>query len=186
MDNLLSRRLNNTQGVVSTWFSGFAPLVDPLNSFYDVNSLKVEMAMYVDFKVKEAKKKATSEVLSKLKELAQHEISEYTGLVTNIVDAIIKMVDLSKNKNNKFNLSIVESRTNFDFLVKEIKILFVINADNDSEREFSDMLNAAEYATLEQKNYLADILYINERDVKLDKDSIAKDFPSTRKKVGEK
>lgn len=179
-NNRILNRGSTTQ--IARLFSGSSFATDPLNSFYDVQRIKEEIAQYVAFRVKEAKREGAHEVLSNLKSITLQEINDYIGLVTKIVDVVIKMIEDLKKKASGIDLNIVESRTNFDYIGKEVKVLFIIDADIDNEKEFSNLLDELKRVVFEKENYVTEILYINKRDVKLDEVSINNDFPSVRNK----
>jgi hypothetical protein len=177
MQSRLERRLRGDSDI-AVLFTQFSAVKDPISLFDDVPRLKEEIARFIDLKVQEAKKQATREVLVQLKKQASKEIDGYMRLVTKIVDITIKIANEHKKNNDKFDLKILEARTNFDFLHKEIKLLFIVDSDIDSETNFSEILNIMESTVLEKENYLSDILYINSRGSELDTGSIDKDFPS--------
>ena len=78
------------------------------------------------------------------------------------------------------DLKINEARTNFSFETLAINVLFIIDADIDSELRFSQFLTQSKKSIYESDKYFSDIFYINKRDAKIDVDAINHDYPFTR------
>ncbi len=164
---------------ISSLFSAQTSVEDPINLFNNVKSIREAMAHHLEYVLREAKRQGESEALERLKERAKKEAHEYILIVTKIVEVAYEVVR-TQMAEEKIDIKIVEARTSFDFITKEIKILFVIDADEKGEKEFSEFVIASELFVLNRENYLADILYLNSRDSTLDQQAIGYDFPFVR------
>lgn len=137
---------------------------------------------YVEYKVQEAKKEAFKEgykeAIEKIKEAINKEIEDYMALVTKIVDLVYEIT-----KKEFKNLKIIEERTNFYFGSKWIKVLFIIEATSpEDEIDFSNFLNEVEKIVFDKLNYVCELLFINKKNVEIDRESLNNDYPFVRKR----
>lgn len=98
-------------------------------------------------------------------------ITYVSGWVTNQVQ---KTFDTSA-------LEIGRILADFDFVTWPVKLMFVVDADQESEFRFCGLLGEIERYTLEEAGYVCELLYINKRDQKIDQDSVECDFPYERR-----
>lgn len=178
--NRVESRLSGRSANISSLFSAQTSTEDPINSFNNVKSIREAINHHLEFVIKEAKMQGANEALEQRREHAKKAIGDYVLVVTKIVEVAYEVVK-TQMAEEKIDIRIVEARTIFDFITKEIKILFVIDADENGEKEFSDLIIASELFVWDRENYFADILFINSRGSALDQHAIECDYPFVRK-----
>lgn len=78
-------------------------------------------------------------------------------------------------------LELLEARTSFDFSTWQVRILFLIDADRDSESAFYRFLNEVEKAVLLEERFVAELLHFNRRGRGNIPRSISSEYPFTIK-----
>jgi len=154
-----------------------------LQLFVGEVDLQQTIELYIQTKLIEARKEgyqqAKSDFRNEMEKIAgeaRAEIDSYITLVTRVADYIYE-----KSKANfAQELEIEQTRTNFYFGAKRIKILFIIKGSFEKELEFSNLLNEVEKEVFENDNFICELLYINKTGIELNEDSIDYDFPLTR------
>lgn len=105
-------------------------------------------------------------------------VINYIELITYIsgwvTDQVQKTFDTS-------GLKIDKILADFDFVTWPVKLMFIVDADQDSEFRFCGLLGEIERHTLEETGYVSELLYINKRDQKIDQNSLECDFPYERR-----
>ena len=132
---------------------------------------------YIKNQVAEAKRQGARDAFEQLDAELKKIASHYMALVTKIVDFVRMVV---KERGPKAEISLLESRTNFDFFTQEIKILFIIDSNLEEEFLFSSILSKTEQEVLEIENTDSQLTYINKRGNKIDQETIYNDYPFVR------
>jgi hypothetical protein len=160
---------------ISRSFSAY-PVLSNLTNFSNAeNSMKFAWD-YIERKVHAAKVEGIKVALDDIRRKATQQMNEYLDIITHTANFV---VDISKN--NLKHIKIKEIRTNFHFITREMRILFIIDTDSkEKELEFLKLLGEVERAVLKKDKYLCDLIYINLKDTKLDRISIDNDFPYER------
>jgi len=149
-----------------------------LDLFEGDPSVKSLIADYIRQQVEDAKKEGALEAVSRINSEVGKAIDNYVLLVTKIVDTV---KEAASNQFAPQDLIITDSRTNFDFATRMIKILFVIDADFEKEFLFSGLINEVEQFVFKKENFLSEILYINKRGSTVDSAAVCEDYPFSRK-----
>ncbi len=138
---------------------------------------------YVKEKINRAREEgyeqAQADFKKEIKEIintARTEIDNYISLVTRIADYTYER----SKEISKESFQLLQTRTNFYFGTRRIKILFIINTDFEKEISFSNLLIEVEKDVFEKENFLCELLYINKKGIELNEPSIDCDFPLTR------
>lgn len=151
------------------------------DAFTEKEQIKELIEAYYHSRITQAKEegylKAQKDIEEEILNLARSEIDNYISLVTRIADFVNKRV----NDYFKKTINIIQTRTNFYFGTRRIKIMFIIQCDNDKEIEFADLLQGVEKEVFEKDNFFCELLFINTKEVKPDSASINNDFPLIRK-----
>jgi len=148
-----------------------------LNLFQGPQDIEELVANFIKDKEEKARKEGAIEAVKKIVAAIKQEAENYIALITRIVDFIYAV---SAKKLGPTEFKIDEIRTNFCFETRAINVLFIIDADSENEFDFSALLNAVEKTVLEEEGFIADMLYINKRNVELDYESITNDHPFVR------
>lgn len=157
-------------------FSSFS-VFSNINLFIGTLDAEKFVSKFIENKLEEAKKEGFQKAIDRLEINIRKGIDNYISLVTRIVDFIHREIDKETEK----DLKIIETRTNFYFGTNSIKALFIIDSKLDDEMYFSNFLNKVEHEVFSEENFICELFYINKRNAKLDKPSIATDYPFIRK-----
>lgn len=125
---------------------------------------------------KEGYKEAQKELGEKIEKILKLEINNYINFVTEIADN-------TYTKTNKIfseSLRIVETRANFSFGTRRIRLLLIIDGDYAKEIEFATFLHNIEKEVFEKNKFFCEILYVNKNKTDLNSVSISIDFPLAR------
>lgn len=78
-------------------------------------------------------------------------------------------------------LIIVQVRTDFDFRMWLVKMLFIIDADPELEPKFSELLKEIENVVRLEERFAPVLRHLNRRTNKIDTESVRRDFPFVSK-----
>lgn len=144
----------------------------------DIRTLSSE---FIEEKIKrreeEARKEGAIELAKAIRSRIEERIDRYISLITRIVDYIYEAV---QEEFADEDLRILEARTNFDFDTQPVGIMFIIDAAPTAESDFLTFVNGIEKVVLHEDGYVANLLYVNNRDAKIDEESILYDYPFVR------
>jgi hypothetical protein len=74
-------------------------------------------------------------------------------------------------------LKVVQVRADFDFGAWMIRLLFIIDADPQSEMSFSDLLARIERIISQEGSFLPQLMYVNKRSQTVDSASVRQNYP---------
>lgn len=151
-----------------------------LDLFASKEKLQTLIENYLQTKIAQARKEGYQEAQKafgkEIEKKLKLEINNYINLVTIIAD------NTHEKTNEIFSesLRIVETRANFSFGTRRIKLLLIIEGDYTKEIEFATFLHNIEKEVFEKNRFFCEILYINKGETKLNSVSIGIDFPLVR------
>lgn len=161
---------------ISEDFSSYL-LCSRLNLFQGPQDIERLVSDFIKDKEEKARKEGAEEAVKSIITAIRQGIDNYIALITKIVDFVY---DAASKKLGSVDFKIEEIRTNFCFETKAINILFIIDANFDNEFSLSFLLNEVEKTVLQREGFVADMLYINKKNVELDYNSINSDYPYVR------
>lgn len=151
-----------------------------LDSFTSREILQTFIEDYLQTKIAQAKREGYQEAQKtfgkEIEKKLKLEINNYINLATDIADN-------TYTKTNKIfseSLCIVETRANFSFGTRRIRLLLIIDGNYAKEIEFATFLYNIEKEVFEKNKFFCEILYVNKSETDLNSVSISIDFPLVR------
>lgn len=101
-------------------------------------------------------------------------VFDYVTLIKRISEFVH---DRARREVTEDRLRVVQTRTYFDFGAWVIRLLFIVDADPQSEMFFSDLLARIESIVTLEGCFIAQLMYINKRAQSIDGESVTENYP---------